>query len=772
MSCMIEAMEGMVISTTDEEAVEFRKYVIEWLMLHHPHDCPVCDEGGHCLLQDETVSGGHGLRRYVGYKRTYEDQYLGPFVQHEMNRCIHCFRCRRFYQEFAGYRDLGALQIGKNMYFGRFSNGTLESPFSGNLIDICPTGVFTDKPARYKGRRWDFERGPSICPHCSLGCNTTTSARYREIIRQEGRLNEEVNGYFICDRGRFGYDFANHPDRPRRPRVGERSVDWDEALQAASEALTQVAEGAGPGAIAFLGSSRSSLETQGQLARFCRIHGWPDPQFFSDLPMERKVKKAISRLDASLGASMAEIEGADFILAVGADPVSEAPMLALAMRQAHRNGGTVAMIDPRPLSLPFEFEHLPVPVKDLNLFLGVLVKMSMSRAPKERLGKDALAFFDALPGDCPSDPPLQDRLENLARALQQSKSPVIICGTDVVREETTALAADCADLLKSTKGKAGLFYLFPGPNSYGASLLSRSGGSAWEMVEAIEQGRVKALMLLESDPFFFYPERERLERALSRLDLLLVMDYLPTPSAEKAHILLPTLTLFEGGGSSFVNQEGRVQFAPPIHRGGTSISQVSGGSHPPRTFSRDVPGGEAKAAVEILRDLASHMSAPGKGDLVEDIWVWLTGENPLFATEPSSSWKTRGLRLLPEEPLEKAYSRNQRPEDPERIPGDGLELLLVDWTFGTEELSSYSKYIYEVETLPRVTLHRSDASRLGFSDGERITLHLPGGSLNVELKAMENMARGVMVLPRHRQLDWQRVPGGQLSIPFKAIEKS
>ena len=185
MSCMIEAKDGMKVSTTDPEAVEFRRYVIEWLMLNHPLDCPVCDEGGHCLLQDETWSGGHGLRRYQGLKRTYHDQYLGEFVQHEMNRCIHCWRCRRFYQEFAGYRDLGALQIANRMYFGRFEDGPLESPFAGNIIDICPTGVFTDKPARYKGRRWDFERYPSVCLHCSLGCNIVGSARYREVVRLE-----------------------------------------------------------------------------------------------------------------------------------------------------------------------------------------------------------------------------------------------------------------------------------------------------------------------------------------------------------------------------------------------------------------------------------------------------------------------------------------------------------------------------------------------------------------------------------------------------------
>ena len=210
MSCMEEARDGMVVSTTDPEAMEFRRYVIEWLMMNHPLDCPVCDEGGHCLLQDETVSGGHGIRRYLGPKRTYQDQYLGAFVQHEMNRCIQCWRCRNFYQEFAGYRDFGAMQIGNRMYFGRYEDGPLESPFSGNIIDICPTGVLTDKPARFVGRRWDFERAPSLCLHCSLGCNTTGSARYRQMWRQEGRFNEAVNGYFICDRGRYGFAYESH----------------------------------------------------------------------------------------------------------------------------------------------------------------------------------------------------------------------------------------------------------------------------------------------------------------------------------------------------------------------------------------------------------------------------------------------------------------------------------------------------------------------------------------------------------------------------------
>ena len=183
MSCMIDAKDGMVVSTTDEEAVDFRKHVIEWLMMNHPHDCPVCDEGGHCLLQDLTIAGGHGIRRFQGKKRTHFDQYLGPLIQHEMNRCIQCYRCSRFYQEFSGYRDLGVMQIGSRVYFGRYKAGTLDSPFAGNLTDICPTGVYTDKPSRFFGRRWDYERSPSVCINCSLGCHTVVSARYRQIVR-------------------------------------------------------------------------------------------------------------------------------------------------------------------------------------------------------------------------------------------------------------------------------------------------------------------------------------------------------------------------------------------------------------------------------------------------------------------------------------------------------------------------------------------------------------------------------------------------------------
>jgi len=773
MSCMEDARDGMVVSTTDPEAVEFRKYVIEWLMMHHPLDCPVCDEGGHCLLQDETVSGGHGRRRYLGPKRTYHDQYLGVFVQHEMNRCIHCWRCRNFYQGFAGYRDYGAMQIGNRMYFGRFKDGPLESPFAGNLVDVCPTGVLTDKPGRFVGRRWDFERAPSLCLHCSLGCNTTGSARYRTLVRLEGRFNEMVNGYFICDRGRYGFAYESQPSRPRRARMAGLEVDWPEAVAAAAAGLSQIAAAAGPAAVACLGSARSSLETQAALKRFCRALGWPEPGYFTVPSQERKVKAAVARLDASLAVSLREIETADFILVIGADPVNEAPMLGLALRQAWLKGGAVAVLDPRPVFLPFDFEHLPLAPDNLDTALQVLVKevLAVKGSPPdslmgvggEGLGEGAGALLQKSPW-----PPLP-KISAIGQRLAKSRRPVIVCGTDVVRESTPGLAADLALLLREMGQDAGLFYLLPGANAFGAALLSPAGEGLTPLVEALETGAIKALLVVENDPFWDYPDRGRLVRALERLELLVALDYLPSPTVQRADFVFPTLTQFERSHSSFVNQEGRWQLAPPVHLGGIPLAQVSPEKHPPRTFLSHIPGGEPRTPAAILQELAAAMPAPVTlpGD---DLWDWLGRENPVFANPAALFEPPTGARLIPETIPARVFSPAAAPVTVERPP-DHLELLLVDLTFGTEELASYSKYIQPAEEPPRLLMHLAEAAKLGLSSCDRVALRLPGGKLEVDLQVAENMASGVLVLPRHRQLNWRLAPDYQVSLSYRDIGK-
>ncbi len=224
MSCMTPVTDGMRLSISDEDARGFRAGIIELLMVNHPHDCPICDEGGECHLQDMTVMSGHTYRRYSFSKRTHRNQDLGPFLNHEMNRCIQCYRCIRFYRDYAGGRDMEVLGWHDSVYFGRHEDGTLENEFSGNLVEVCPTGVFTDKTQiPHYSRKWDLQTAPSLCVHCAVGCNTIPGERLGVLRRIRTRFNYDVNGYFLCDRGRYGYEFINAESRLRSALVREES---------------------------------------------------------------------------------------------------------------------------------------------------------------------------------------------------------------------------------------------------------------------------------------------------------------------------------------------------------------------------------------------------------------------------------------------------------------------------------------------------------------------------------------------------------------------
>ncbi|HBH65913.1 MAG TPA: NADH dehydrogenase (quinone) subunit G, partial [Erwinia persicina] len=317
MSCMTPASDGTFISIDDGEAKEFRESVVEWLMTNHPHDCPVCEEGGNCHLQDMTVMTGHSFRRYRFTKRTHRNQDLGPFISHEMNRCIACYRCVRYYKDYADGTDLGVYGAHDNVYFGRPEDGVLESEFSGNLVEICPTGVFTDKThsERYN-RKWDMQFAPSICQQCSIGCNTSPGERYGELRRIENRYNGTVNHYFLCDRGRFGYGYVNLKDRPRQP-MQRRGDDWislnaDQAMQGAADVLRQAKKVIG------IGSPRASVESNFALRELVGADN-----FSTGIPAGEQ-----GRLDLMLKVlrdggihtpALREIESYDAVLVLGED---------------------------------------------------------------------------------------------------------------------------------------------------------------------------------------------------------------------------------------------------------------------------------------------------------------------------------------------------------------------------------------------------------------------------------------------------------------------
>jgi NADH-quinone oxidoreductase subunit G len=444
-------------------------------------------------------------------------------------------------------------------------------------------------------------------------------------------------------------------------------------------------------------------------------------------------------------------------------------MLAMAMRQAFRNGAEVAIIDPRPIFLPFKFEHLPLSPSEIDLGISLIVKRAISRSAAESLGLDALRFYDSLPSEFPFDTLINDRIAKLSSGLEQSRHPVVVCGTDIVCRTTPDIAADNALLLRATKEKAGLFYLMPGANAFGAALLSSGDHSLTQIVEGIENGSVKALILVESDPFSFFPDRRRLEQSFEKLDLLLVLDYLNSKSAQLAHIFLPTQPLFETD-STFINQEGRAQFSKPAHAGGIPIEQISGGHHPPRVFRSDIPGSEPRVAWQILRELAKAISPIPKISS-DEFWNWMAREHPVFTNLRLLDRSSEGVRLNANG-NKKLFSLDWI-ENLKRKSSfsDSLELLLIDWTFGTEELSGYSLTIQNVEKAPCLFMHPKDAVRAGLRDKDRVTLQLDGGPLEMEVSVAENMASGVILLPRHRQLPWQRMKTFPVRIPFDGIKK-
>ena len=492
--------------------------------------------------------------------------------------------------------------IASRIYFGKYKDGPLENPFSGNLIDLCPTGVLTDKPARFTGRRWDFQRTPSLCINCSLGCNIVVSARYRELIRVEAHYNEDINGHFIGDRGRFGFAFANHSDRLRQACISGNVATYKDAMQTAADRLISISQTSGPDAIASMASSRSSVETQMSLQFLAQALGWRGPAYFMDRMQQEKVSEAVARLNPDLAISLRQVEHADSILVLGTDPIQETPMLALAMRQAQRAGASIAVLDPRSISLPFEFMHCPLAYDDLASTLREVLNFTLPSTADEFAEKNTHPEADANFRDASE---IQRALKTM---LQKSQRPVIVCGTHIIGLSVIIAAADLAHHIQTGNKRTGLFYVLPAANAYGAAMASAGAEPFSEILCAIENHTIKTLLLAESCPLSHFPDPERVKNALGKLDLLVVMDYLPnrmigfvgqTPTSMGVpalmQVIIPTLTHFETQ-VCFINQEGRLQQTTSVHVNGMPLSQLTDGKHPPREFRKDIPGSGAKAA--------------------------------------------------------------------------------------------------------------------------------------------------------------------------------
>lgn len=562
MACMTPAAEGTRISINDAEAAGFRASVIEWLMLNHPHDCPICDEGGECHLQDMTVMTGHVYRRNRFDKRTYRNQYLGPFINHEMNRCIQCYRCVRFYRDYAGGRDLDVFAAHDHVYFGRQEDGVLESEFSGNLVEVCPTGVFTDKSLKqHYTRKWDLQTAPSICVHCGLGCNTIPGERYGTLRRIRNRYNEEVNGYFLCDRGRYGYEFVNAPQRIRQLRLKSQP----EAVSVPT-ALSHLTEMLKPGTpLMGIGSPRASLE-----ANFALQTLVGEDHFFAGVSANeaRLLAKILSimRNSSTSIASLHEAELSDAVLVLGEDLTNTAPRLALALRQSvlnqpqeHVKQRKIDLWNDAAVREIIQQEKGPLYIlTPARTSLDDAATSTVHLAPDD-IARFGFAIAHMIDSSTPEATDLPAELlslaEEVAGKLKDAKNPLIISGTSLGSEAVIDAAANLAWALKTVNEKTHIVFTVPESNSLGLALLDNKDLEGAQQV--LGQHDNTTLVLLEND-LFRRADARFVNTLMDAARNVIVLDSVENATTARADLILPAATFAEGDGT-LVNNEGRAQ---------------------------------------------------------------------------------------------------------------------------------------------------------------------------------------------------------------------
>ena len=786
MSCMTPAAEGTRISIADAEASDFRAGVIEGLMLNHPHDCPVCDEGGECHLQDMTVMTGHDSRRYEFDKRTFCNQNLGPLVNHEANRCIQCYRCVRYYRDYAGGTDLNAFASRNTVFFGRNEDGVLENEFSGNLVEICPTGVFTDKTLkRHYARKWDQQFAPSICVHCALGCNIDAGERYGTLRRIVNRYNHEVNGYFLCDQGRFGYEFVNSERRLRKPLVNGKPV----TVAAARDHLE---ERAASGRAIGIGSPRASLETNFAL----RTLVGPE-RFYSGMTDGQAMLAArmieILRRGPMRTPTLREIEECDAVFILGEDPTSVAPRMALALRQSVRQQ---PMEIARRSNIPLWMDH------------GVRDALQDSKGPlyiatpyATRLDEVATATFRGAPDDLarlgfavahaldPQAPSAQDfpLAAEIANALKSAKKPLVISGMSCASQAVMEAAANVA-----MAAPAALSLTAPECNTVGAALIGGSPLTA--AFEAVRDGRADTVIILENDLYRRAPATE-VDAFLSAAKHVIVLDHLTNPTTEKAELQLPAGTFAESDGT-FISSEGRAQrffqvFAPqqevlaswrwlkPDHwqnlddvlaalsRALPELAPASSaapsavfriaGAKIPRSPHRQ--SGRTAALVNITMsepktpedpDSALSFSMEGTPDKPPAALIpffWSPGWNSIQATntyqkEPGGPLRSGDACVRMFEPAARNRQSWFSAIPPAFEPREGEWLLLPMYHFlGSEELSQAARGLRELAVKPHVFVNSTD-----LAEGTEVALSCASGTFRLPVRLRPDLPRGVACL--------------------------
>ena len=787
--CTTPVSEGMQVRTDSPAAVAARKGVMEFLLVNHPLDCPVCDEGGECQLQDLAFAFGADFSRMDDAKRTFVSEDLGPIVKKEANRCIMCMRCVRYCDEIMGEDALTAHQRGVRSEISSFNRQPLECEQCGNCIEVCPVGALTALPYRFKARPWDLRQHVTVCPWCSNGCSVRIGVRGMEILRARGTEARGVNQEYLCARGRFGYDFVHRDDRLSSPMMRSGGTlapaGFDEAVTYVAARLREIASANGPGSIAFLGGEKLNLEEQYLFQKLARaVVGTPNVD-------------ARTRLTARIGAdavlratgggrpliTLDEVGRASEVLVLGEDLQGEAPLAqAVIIRGQHQNRLHVTVAHPRRVKLArakFGGDHLPVrPGGELALVMSLAVAAIELGAP-EGLPADAakwLAEWKAAakewaPERCegasgvpaaavraaakrlreaqtkavlfgravmehPQAPDLLAAIEALgwaSGAIQSERSSVMFLGSQHNSQGALDMAL-APDLLPGYVSAADAEARRAYEQQWGAPLELGAGLSAPEVLEAAAAGRVKALWIVSDEWLSSAPDRALAERALERCELVIVNEMFATETARRGHVVFPVAAFAEKEGT-VVNCERRLQ---------RSVRAIS-------------PRRGARADWEIFSAVARALGAAWSYRTSDDVLREIARLVPGFQGISAATLIPSGVRWQRPNPLG-VSGRTPAGATAAGAADDGLTLLAGGTLFLQGSLSRRSDTLLKLAGTSRAFLHPDEAKRLSVRTGERIALTTTNGSIELPAATDDAVPPGSVFVPyAHAQVQLNRL---------------
>lgn len=580
-ACATPVTNGMKVWTHSELAVKAQKGVMEFLLINHPLDCPICDQGGECQLQDLAVGYGSSASRYQEEKRVVFNKNLGSLVSTDMTRCINCTRCVRFTAEIAGEMELGQAFRGEHAEIMPFIEKTIDSELSGNIIDLCPVGALTSKPFRFAARTWELSRRKSVSPHDSLGSNLIVQTKHDVVKRVLPLENEEINECWLSDKDRFSYEALNSDERLTVPMIkqgGEwKRVDWQAALEFVANGLRGIAKDHGPASIGALGSPHATVEELYLLQKLMRGLGSDNVDF--------RLRQSDFRADGKcggapwLGMPIAGVKELDRLLVVGSFLRKDAPLLAQRVRQAAKKGLQVSALGPNA-------EEWLLPVRNRALVAPSAMVSALAQVVAALAEEKGAEVSMALRGKLPEQ--VSDEARSIAKSLASGRKPAVWLGNLAVQHarasELQMLAQEIAHLTGGVFG-----FIGEAANSVGGHLagaVPANGGL--DAAAMIEQAR-KAYVVLGAEPAFDFANPSAATAALGSAQLVVALSAFDSESLRGvADVMLPVAPFTETSGT-YVNCEGRAQSFNAVSR----------------------PQGETRPAWKVLRVLGNLLSLDG-----------------------------------------------------------------------------------------------------------------------------------------------------------------